>query len=383
MPPLSAQILNAEVRGSVYGDPSGARTSCGTIGAKFPMQVLSFEEAMALANATGSLRHAVLLGNGFSIAFDASIFSYSALFGSAEFSASPTIQKAFEAIGTWDFERVIRNLMAASRLAENYGRYGQQTAEELNRDADSVKSALVEAISRTHPDHVFRIDDGSYNSTGDFVRKFKEVFTLNYDMLLYWTLVRADANLCRDGFSSDGSVLEWSDRPQIPQTIHFVHGGLHLFVGDNGTITKVRYRDGNFIMDQIRQRIMSGRAPIFVCEGTSEQKLRQIEGNRYLRHCFKRLKKAGPVLFVYGLSMADSDSHILDAIVDSSMRYLFVSIYGNPESASNTRLRTAALALSERRTVIGIPLEVRFYDAESVGLWKMPTIPIEGGTVRD
>lgn len=84
------------------------------------MAILTFEEALAESRRL-SRRH-VLLGNGFSIACRPDIFLYGKLYEQADFSKlSPTAKKAFEALGTQDFERVIKALRDTRAILEAYG----------------------------------------------------------------------------------------------------------------------------------------------------------------------------------------------------------------------------------------------------------------------
>lgn len=79
------------------------------------IKVLSFSDAIGLAASSGHM-HA-LLGNGFSRACRDDIFSYGALFDRAEFKdLSPYSRAAFDALGTTDFEVVIRALKHAAAL---------------------------------------------------------------------------------------------------------------------------------------------------------------------------------------------------------------------------------------------------------------------------
>ena len=66
-----------------------------------------------------SKRH-LLLGNGFSIACRPNIFHYGSLFAQADFSAVPEVARVFEALGTQDFEAVIRVLESAARILPVY-----------------------------------------------------------------------------------------------------------------------------------------------------------------------------------------------------------------------------------------------------------------------
>jgi len=83
------------------------------------MKVLAFEEA--LRRVRGSRKPHLLLGNGFGRAYRNDIFSYSALFERADFSAlSNSARRAFEVLSTTDFEVVMRALRDAATLLELY-----------------------------------------------------------------------------------------------------------------------------------------------------------------------------------------------------------------------------------------------------------------------
>src|SRR5689334_12717731 len=84
------------------------------------MAILTFQEALR-ESARYSKRH-LLLGNGFSIACRPNIFAYGKLYEEADFSKlSPTAKFAFEALGTQDFERVIKALRDAHAVLAAYG----------------------------------------------------------------------------------------------------------------------------------------------------------------------------------------------------------------------------------------------------------------------
>ena len=84
------------------------------------MAILTFQEAIT-ESLRFTKRHA-LLGNGFSIACRPNIFLYGKLYEQADFTKlSPTAKKAFEALGTQDFERVIKALRDTKLILEAYG----------------------------------------------------------------------------------------------------------------------------------------------------------------------------------------------------------------------------------------------------------------------
>lgn len=101
------------------------------------MAVLTFTEAI-LESARYNKRHA-LLGNGFSIACRPNIFAYGKLYEQADFSkVSSTAKFAFEALGTQDFEKVIKTLRDSAIIVKAYGG-SAALAAQLRSDAAGLR----------------------------------------------------------------------------------------------------------------------------------------------------------------------------------------------------------------------------------------------------
>ena len=83
-----------------------------------------------------------------------------------------------------------------------------------------------------------------------------------------------------------------------------------------------------------------------------------------MNYCYRELGKLNGALFIHGHSMDENDKHIFDRIKSSSLRKIFVSLFGDECSDSNTRTKANARAYLE-----GIDKEVTFYDAESAPVW--------------
>lgn len=156
------------------------------------MDVISYQQAMkALEKASN--RH-LLLGNGFSIALKPDIFRYDSLYENADFNAAPRVKMLFEALGTQDFEIVIKHLQDAAKVVEVYRPSAITLARSLRRDAAVIKDALVTAIAKRHPDRPFDIRADQYAACRRFLSGFDHIFTLNYDVLLYWTLMQGNCS---------------------------------------------------------------------------------------------------------------------------------------------------------------------------------------------
>ncbi len=329
------------------------------------MKCLTFEEALKQGSPSQG-KPTLLLGNGFSIAYDRNIFSYRALFTSVDWSKAPKVERVFDVLKTVDFEVAIRNLEIAAEVADIY-EWGNGTSEILRHDADFLKDALIQAIQSTHPAHIFEVDKDRIKTTALFLRNFGRLFTVNYDLLLYWAFVQSGkglSNLFTDGFKQGDNGLEWADFPN--QGVLYLHGALHLFQ-DNGRLEKIKYfeGEGGRLIQQIASRIADGHAPLFVCEGYNQQKLVHIQSSRYLRFCFNTLSNTQDPLFIYGLSLGESDEHILNAISRSQVNQLFISLYGDPNNSHNQQIQAKAHDMQRERS----SLKVDFYSADSAELW--------------
>lgn len=343
------------------------------------MAVLTFAEAIN-ASAGYSKRH-LLLGNGFSIACRPDIFRYDKLFEQADFSALPDSAKsAFSVLHTADFERVIKALRDSATIAGLYGVTSAQVGV-MRAEADALKELLVQTIAQSHPTLPGDITDDEYAACQAFLENFSTTYTLNYDLLLYWTHMhrenRADVQ-SDDGFRTSQSDIEsgveseyvvWEPGQSHDQNMWFLHGALHVF--DSGTeVQKYTWnRTGVHLIEQIREALSRDFFPLFVAEGSSAEKLERIRHSDYLAKAYRSFQEIQHCLFVYGHSLAANDEHYLRLIEKGKLSHIFVGLYGNPESDINRQIiaRAKAMPLAGRRRR---ELRVDFYDSESAHVWS-------------
>ena len=368
------------------------------------LQVISFEEA--LSRTAGVKRH-LLLGNGFSIALFPKRFSYASLLESTDFSAHPEAREAFKLLGTTDFEVVINALRQAVILAPIYGESSSAKAK-MSSHADALKELLVQAIAGKHPERPADIADYQYGACRRFLAHFVgdsrggkpdlrgDVYTLNYDLLLYWTLlhdeivsidpkrplriaIEVTESLAHDdGFRApednpDAEYVTWDGEASHKQNVHFLHGGLHLF--DHGFQLQKKCWErsgGQPLIDQIRSALDSARFPLFVSEGQSKGKLERIRHSGYLHKGLRSFRgncdQPKPALFIFGHSLAENDAHILRQIEKGKIGQVFISLYGEPESPSNQAIMARAELMRSRR-LDRAPMQVYFYDSASTQVW--------------
>lgn len=335
------------------------------------VDVVTFDEALAL---TEQGKRKLLLGNGFSIAWRASAFTYRSLLEGADLCRAPRARRLFETLGTSDFEEVIRALLIAAKMVPAYGIAGTDMAAEMRSDAEELKSILVEAIAARHPDRPQAVGDAAFKACRAFLRHFGCYYTLNYDLLLYWALMHDEVDgepLPRDdGFANpeeeDADHVVWEARGQ--QHVHFLHGALHLLDAGPELQKRTWSRTAVPLMDQVREALDQERYPLFVAEGESRQKLAHIQHHGYLSRALRSFGEVGGDLFVYGHSLAPNDEHVLRKIERGKVRLIFVSLFGDPSSEENKRIVQRALEMPARRRGKN-ELRVRFYDAASARVW--------------
>lgn len=337
--------------------------------------MLSFEEALKESQSY-SRRHA-LLGNGFSIACRPDIFIYGRLFERADFSRlSGSARRAFDALETQDFERVIKALRDASRLAAVYADADPKLAQQLKEDADGLKEVLVNTIAESHPEHPNDLTEEEYAACRQFLDHFNTIYTLNYDLLLYWAQMHTEQGKepsSDDGFRKSEDDYEspyvvWEPHQSHGQNCWFLHGALHVF--DSGTeIQKYTWiNTGIRLIEQVRDALEHDLYPLFVAEGTSTEKLARIKHSDYLAKAYRSFSEITGCLFIYGHSLADNDAHFLKRIEKGKLRHIFVGVHGDPESDENKRIVSRANSMANARAP-SKPLRVSFYDVASANVW--------------
>lgn len=339
------------------------------------MRIISFIEALKESD-TYSKRH-LLLGNGFSIACRPDIFVYQKLFEQADFSRlSPSVRAAFEVLNTTDFERVIKALRDLAVLIQVYG-IDKTIADQMMSDSNQLKELLVRTIAKTHPERPSDISDKEYEACQRFLNNFASVYTMNYDLLLYWTKMHETSRRGDDGFRTaeddiltgfESDYVVWEPSQSHEQNMWFLHGALHIF--DSGTeIRKFTWaRTGIRLIEQTRDALNRNFFPLFVAEGTSKEKFERVRHSDYLAKAYRSFEEIRYCLFIYGHSLSPNDEHYLHLIEKGHLRHIYVGLHGDSTSDSNRQIIRRA---EQMRNVRGTrrPLDVTFFDSASAQVW--------------
>lgn len=356
-------------------------------------KLISFADALKAAEQYGK-KH-LLLGNGFSIACNPNIFAYGSLFEEAKKTMSKELAAIFAAMGTQDFEEVIRALQHAAAIVFAYNPKLKRTMARMNGDAEKLKADLIQAVAGRHPARPNDILDNRYVACRTFLSNFVgehaggKIYTMNYDLLLYWALMHEEENPAElialshdDGFRKDqedydAPYVEWQGEGAAHgQNIHYLHGALHLFDAGHQLQKYTWVNTGKALVDQANEALKKNMFPVFVAEGDSKSKLTKVQHSAYLHHNFKSFagvcqtkSNGGTALFVFGHSFAINDAHVLDQIGRGKIAHLFVSLYGDPSSKSNLNIRAGVDRIAALRPKTLPALKISFFDAASAKVW--------------
>ena len=296
------------------------------------MRYETFDEVIAELRKKRRRIH-LLLGNGFSMAYDPKIFSYNALYDFISSLEDEIVSKVFSSMKTKNFELMMAQLDVFLSLLKAFGS-DQKLQESIEAASGKLKQSLLDAIQALHPEHVFKIDEKKSASCANFLNLFLQengqIYTTNYDLLLYWVLMRQNIPNAIDGFGREllnpveagkGDEANWSDLLWGPnrgkQNIFYSHGSLPLF--DIGTdILKEEYSEQGYLLENIARRLNENEYPIFVTAGNGADKLEQIRHNPYLSDCYDNLCLLDGSVVTFGFGFGEYDDHIIDALNKAS-----------------------------------------------------------------
>ena len=286
----------------------------------------------------------LILGNGFSIGiYDK--FKYDSLWneaknepacGETKEPLSKELCSLAKELGTGtNFELLLRQLYTAKVVNE-----------KLKLDAEHVikcnyaklRNALIDTIKEIHCD----LNDVQckLHQRIVFLKQFNTVFSLSYDLLIYWiiNLNTETQQLFGDGFLN--GVFDYDrwetfrERMNKPTLIYSPHGALHLVQDKNGEVKKIQRTGSNSLLSQITNAWLDDQNkvhPLFVAEGTSNEKLRAIQSNAYLNTVYQQILpksiKDDCNLVIFGWAMKRLDQHLIKKIASSEPKNIAIGIH--------------------------------------------------------
>lgn len=308
---------------------------------------------------------ALLLGNGASIALHPG-FHYESIFKAAESAGHLTapVAEIFGKFHTNDFELVLRKLWHATLVNQALG----INSGQLNEAYTQVQQALIKTIRDTHIP--YQNAEPHFSATSAFMRNFKTVISLNYDLIVYWSMMQGNktyGNWFKDCFQDKYFIDNWPDwrspyGAEGTTLVFYPHGNLALARKKDGREQKYKAAKDKDLLESIFQTWESAKSsPLFVCEGSAEQKKIAIKSSGYLQCVYSEvIPKMGKSLAIYGWGMGDQEQHIIDQIKRANLKKVAISVFRNDRNfQEKAQLLLHSININE----------IYFFDAESPGCW--------------
>lgn len=345
------------------------------------MKLESFDDVLSSIGKNHDREFHLLLGNGFSMAYDPAIFSYNALHDFIEKLDDDDLSTILNVIETKNFELIMQQLDSCSALISAFGGDPALKAK-IDSAGAKLKASLLDAVQALHPEHVFTVPEAQSKACSAFLKCFLDtggkIFSTNYDLLLYWILMRNAIVKHADGFGRElenpGEFVppeeqEWSElrwgKYRKEQNVFYVHGALPFF--DAGAdIIKEEYDTRNYLLEKIGQRMEKGEYPIFVTAGSGKEKLAHIMHNHYLSFCYDSLSSITGSLVTFGFNFGPYDEHIIEAINRAAKHgrkdfpklvSLYIGVYSDEDLHHIEQIQNQ------------FTCKVRIYDAKTANVW--------------
>lgn len=280
----------------------------------------------------------LFLGNGFSIKISDRL-NYRSLFQAFLAQLDADSRPVFEGFGTTNFEAILEKINDAILVN---GLFGIPSAA-LNASLPLLRNGLVQSINQNHPAH-HELPDHTFNMLSKVFDAFENIFSTNYDTFLYRIIMQT-----KDRYQSGEKIrpyqdyfwlrvedgLQFMDVQNFAEykNIYFLHGALFIFNTDTATI-KIKRRLGDpELLELITARIQAQQFPLFVAEGTFQDKERAINRSAYLSFCRTAFKNTNRNLVVYGSSLSAQDSHLINDL-NFNRRNLAISVRCQDKTAA-------------------------------------------------
>jgi len=236
--------------------------------------------------------------------------------------------------------------------------------------------ALIEVVRVIHVPHSEVL--ARLGRAAAFMSRFSTVLSLNYDVLVYWAMLvgNEDApNRFKDCFLNTKFQQDWEPFREPYRTngkatlVFYPHGCIALAADLAGAEFKIHAEADGALLDAVFQRWRAGNtSPVFVSEGTTEQKCAAIHRSPYLSTVYEEvLPHLGESVVVFGWALRDNDDHLLDALCCCGVPRRF-AVAANPGAANldevEARIRqklAARLGPNE--------FELIFFDRSSPDCW--------------
>ncbi len=315
----------------------------------------------------------IFLGNGSSIALNKK-FVYKDIreYASKNRYINDEVNNVFDKLDTVNFEKVLEYLYKASIVNEIL-KIDHEKPKKLH---DELKNGLINSVRDMHPSYKEIIED--LKKIKKFLDTFKVVIDLNYDLIAYWGIMLDSKGKNFDDFFGQGGILKNHNEIQRiirkEKIIIYPHGSLFICKSEKSDTIK----EGAQSVEEGQELKISGNKsedilsviqntdflePVFVAEGTNEQKVEMIKNSHYLGTVLEILPEVKFDSFTFlGFSFNENDEHIVNQLAKGRMGKIKISV-----SVHENNPGTITDANKMLKSCFRENCEIKFFDVATCG----------------
>ena len=296
----------------------------------------------------------LLIGNGFSIAFD---------------DAFKIKEDGNGAVA----DEIIKMFINTDDKADN--------SQLLKINSYDYPRIMFWQVARKHPKSIEMIRESEVRNCFQFLKiylKRGKVFTTNYDMLLPWAItIRSEITGAADSKVKSVDILPYNDgftllkddrlywKSSSKQNIFYCHGAMG-FREDNNGFSKSKYSMCS--VAPIINSFLENEGHPFppTVSGTSaKEKQNQIERSLYFSNCFDVLHKIKGSLVILGLSFISNDDHIVKTIKEAQEASPELKVYYGYFTTVDKFIAKKVLEDNNGIRVSG------YFDSSTADIWRL------------
>lgn len=183
-----------------------------------------------------------------------------------------------------------------------------------------------------------------YSSISCFIKIYEKIFTINYDTILYWSILHSEKKFveffCQkinhksipifNSISGTYDIIHNTDA-----SVSYLHGAIFLYKTSKNCKKIIANEDQDLVTTITEYK---EKPPLIVSEGASNDKYKKIKEVPYLKQSLQRLSNIQGNIVIYGSSISENDNHIWQCINENSnVKQVFVSTLDQPKEKSDVK----------------------------------------------
>ena len=135
---------------------------------------------------------------------------------------------------------------------------------------------------------------------------------------------------------------------------------------------KIKYHPPETLLQTILNRWSNDTNfyPLFICEGSSTEKIKSISRSYYLNYIYRNiLPKLPENIICYGWSLSENDEPIINQILKDSRKNHKLLISVRKGNKSDFQVETECINIKNRINNINNNTEIHFFDSSDEGCW--------------